>query len=68
MVQGGMGGTEMNITGMLSPTENLKPNLRLASPSLFTHAKSAVNPSTTQHEYVQDSILENWLKIYKKAF
>jgi hypothetical protein len=30
----------MNITGMLPPTGNLKPNLK-ASPSLFTHAKSA---------------------------
>ena len=27
------------------PTGNLKPNLK-ASPSLFTHAKSTVNPST----------------------
>jgi hypothetical protein len=31
---------EMNITGTLPPTGNLKPNLK-ASPSLFTHAKSA---------------------------
>jgi hypothetical protein len=31
---------EMNITGMLPPTGNLK-----ASPSLFTHAKSALNQS-----------------------
>jgi hypothetical protein len=31
---------EMNITGMLTPTGNLKPNLK-TSPSLFTHAKSA---------------------------
>jgi hypothetical protein len=30
----------MNITGTLPPTGNLKPNLK-ASPSLFTHAKSA---------------------------
>ena len=30
---------EMNITGTLPPTGNLKPNLK-ASPSLFTHAKS----------------------------
>ena len=31
---------EMNITGTLHPTGNLKPNLK-AGPSLFTHAKSA---------------------------
>ena len=31
---------EMNITGTLPPTGNLKPNLK-ASPSLFMHAKSA---------------------------
>jgi hypothetical protein len=31
---------EMSITGTLPPTGNLKPNLK-ASPSLFTHAKSA---------------------------
>ena len=31
---------EMNITGTLPPTGNLKPNLK-TSPSLFTHAKSA---------------------------
>ena len=31
---------EMNRTGTLPPTGNLKPNLK-ASPSLFTHAKSA---------------------------
>ena len=31
---------EMNITGTLPPTGNLKANLK-ASPSLFTHAKSA---------------------------
>jgi hypothetical protein len=31
---------EMNITGTLPPTGNLKPNLK-ASSSLFTHAKSA---------------------------
>jgi hypothetical protein len=31
---------EMNITGMLPPIGNLKPNLK-ASPSLFTQAKSA---------------------------
>ena len=30
---------EMNITGTLPPTGNLKPNLK-ASPRLFTHAKS----------------------------
>jgi hypothetical protein len=31
---------EMNITGTLPPTGNLKPNLK-TSASLFTHAKSA---------------------------
>ena len=31
---------EINITGTLPPTGNLKPNLK-ASPSRFTHAKSA---------------------------
>jgi hypothetical protein len=31
---------EMNLTGTLPPTGNLKPDLK-ASPSLFTHAKSA---------------------------
>jgi hypothetical protein len=30
----------MNITGTVPSTRNLKPNLK-ASPSLFTHAKSA---------------------------
>jgi hypothetical protein len=37
--------TEMIITGTLSPTGDLRPNLK-ASTSLFTHEKSAVNPST----------------------
>jgi hypothetical protein len=31
---------EMNRTGTLPPTANLKPNLK-ASPSLFTHANNA---------------------------
>ena len=37
---------EMNITGTLHPTRNLKPNLK-ASPSLFTHAKST---QTVNHD------------------
>jgi O-acetyl-ADP-ribose deacetylase (regulator of RNase III) len=46
--------TVMNITGTLPPTGNLKPNLK-ASPSLFTHAKSAqaVNHDvTTRSSYI----------------
>jgi hypothetical protein len=46
---------EMNITGTLPPTGNLKPNLK-ASASLFTHAKSAQSVNhdviTTRSSYI----------------
>jgi hypothetical protein len=44
------------LTGTLTSIGNLKPNLR-ACPSLFTHAKSTIIPSTWT------CILENWLTV-----
>jgi hypothetical protein len=49
---------EMNLTGKLPPTGNLKPNLK-ASSSLFTHAKSAqsVNHDVNTHDVTRVPVI-----------
>jgi hypothetical protein len=49
---------EMNKSGMLTPTTNLKPiKLQRASPSLFTHAKSAQSIAQSVNHDINTRVL-----------